>query len=287
MRRKRQADFVGDKTSEGSVLILFVGAGTLMASVPWIIQVDRFYHAGDNFGYSLGLLGSVLIVSLVLYSMRKRCAQLSALGTVSYWFRYHIVIGIGGTIMVLLHSSYRCASVIGCIALGSMIIVAISGIAGRFARRYFHHCLLDRQSKVIETEKVLKGQHGDVSPAPNMMDGIQSMLCRLRSYTGQVRVAPIEKVLRTVRLHLYGRHVVSSVAILLKRNAESHTQEGINEIRWQVLENLLRDYVRSVCEVGRLELYGQVLSRWHTIHVVVMVLFVIASLAHILAVHMY
>jgi len=124
--------------------------------------MDRLYRAGDDFGYSLGLAGGVLVLSLALYSLRKRRILPAALGTVRQWFWRHIVIGTSATIMMTLHSTCRCSSTVDCVALASMMIIAVSGIAGVLGRRYLHGWLTDTRAPMNRLElrrRLLTGLH--------------------------------------------------------------------------------------------------------------------------------
>lgn len=86
---------------------------------------------GGAIGHALGTVGSVLMVLMLLYTLRKRVRAFQALGALRLWLHFHIFCGIIGPLLVILHSSFK---VHGLVALSfwSMIVVSLSGFVGRF-----------------------------------------------------------------------------------------------------------------------------------------------------------
>lgn len=87
--------------------------------------------ASDFFGHSLGVLGfTLMLLTETLYSIRKRSNRFS-FGRLSNWLEFHIVTGVVGPFMVLLHSSWKFNGLAGVVLLLTVIIV-ISGFVGRY-----------------------------------------------------------------------------------------------------------------------------------------------------------
>ena len=86
---------------------------------------------GGATGHALGTVGSVLMVLMLLYTLRKRVRAFQALGALRLWLHFHIFCGVIGPLLVILHSSFK---VHGLVALSfwSMIVVSLSGFVGRF-----------------------------------------------------------------------------------------------------------------------------------------------------------
>ncbi len=89
------------------------------------------WKPGGTLGHSLGIIGSTMMVLMLAYSLRKRWRWLSRFGTLRQWLNVHMFFGIIGPLLVVLHSTFR---VHGLVALSfwSMIIVALSGVVGRY-----------------------------------------------------------------------------------------------------------------------------------------------------------
>ena len=49
----------------------------------------------------MGVAGASLMAALPLYSVRKRMRTQRRLGPVRHWFRFHMVAGVAGPVLVL------------------------------------------------------------------------------------------------------------------------------------------------------------------------------------------
>jgi hypothetical protein len=82
-------------------------------------------------GLTFGVIGFLLMLSTeTLYSLRKRLSKFH-LGRMSTWLKVHIVTGIVGPYLVLLHSAGKFNGLAGVLALLTIVLVA-SGFMGRY-----------------------------------------------------------------------------------------------------------------------------------------------------------
>jgi hypothetical protein len=87
--------------------------------------------AGDLVGHVLGIIGFVLmLMTETLYSFRKR-AMGRPRGSIRTWLRAHIVMGIVGPYLVLLHTAWSFNGLAGVLTLMTAIVV-VSGFIGRY-----------------------------------------------------------------------------------------------------------------------------------------------------------
>jgi len=100
---------------------------------------ERVYHQdysilkpSGTIGHGLGIIGSLLIISGVsLYMARKRYRFLSRIGLLKHWLEFHIFLCTLGPVLVLFHTSYKFGGLVS-ISFWSMVLVFLSGVAGRF-----------------------------------------------------------------------------------------------------------------------------------------------------------
>ena len=86
---------------------------------------------GGLVGHGLGLLGFLLMVAAeTAYSWRKRPGR-SGPGPLRNWLTAHVVAGLVGPYLVLLHTAFRFKGLAGVLTLLMLVIVA-SGMAGRY-----------------------------------------------------------------------------------------------------------------------------------------------------------
>ena len=86
---------------------------------------------GGPVGHAYGIIGASLMLVMQVYSIRKRAKPLRNWGPLRVWLDFHIYCGVLGPLLIVLHSSLK---VHGLVALSfwSMVIVALSGVLGRF-----------------------------------------------------------------------------------------------------------------------------------------------------------
>jgi hypothetical protein len=101
------------------------------ADRPFAPQYQMLRPAGTD-GLKFGIFGAAAItIGVTTYSLRKRSRPLSRAGKLKYWLEAHIFLCSVGPALVLLHSSFHVGGLIA-IAFWSMIVVALSGVFGRY-----------------------------------------------------------------------------------------------------------------------------------------------------------
>ncbi len=95
------------------------------------VQEDAFPTAASLVGHGIGIAGFVLmLMTATLYSLRKLRVD-ARWGATSSWLRFHMVTGLVGPYMVLLHTAWRFQGLAGLTTVLTVVVVA-SGVVGRF-----------------------------------------------------------------------------------------------------------------------------------------------------------
>jgi len=93
-------------------------------------------NGGTWLGYTLGAVGAVLVVWLMLLGLRKRSYS-SQLGSVQGWTSAHVYLGAAVLIVASLHSALQLGWNVHSLAYVLMCLVVVSGLFGIYAyRRY-------------------------------------------------------------------------------------------------------------------------------------------------------
>ena len=94
-------------------------------------QAGTFPAAAGLVGHGIGIFGFVLMVMTEsLYSIRKQLTD-ARWGSIASWLRAHIVTGLVGPYMVLLHTAMRFQGLAG-IAMLLTLVTVVSGVVGRY-----------------------------------------------------------------------------------------------------------------------------------------------------------
>lgn len=86
-------------------------------------------HGGTWLGYTLGTVGAVLIVWLMLFGLRKRDYR-SRVGTVRGWLSAHVYLGASLVVVGTLHTGFEFGWNVHTLAYALMMAVIVSGIWG-------------------------------------------------------------------------------------------------------------------------------------------------------------
>ena len=94
-------------------------------------QKGAFPTASSLVGHGIGILGFILmLMTATLYSLRKLRTD-ARWGNTASWLRFHMVTGLVGPYMVLLHTAMKFQGLAGLTMLLTVIVVA-SGLVGRY-----------------------------------------------------------------------------------------------------------------------------------------------------------
>jgi len=131
-----------------------------------IAQAGAFPRASGLVGHGIGILGFVLmLMTETLYSIRKRMTD-ARWGSMAGWLRFHIVTGLVGSYMVLLHTAVHFRGLAG-IAMLLTAVVVVSGVVGRYLYTALPRTL-DAEEPVVPEAPVVPATRGD-SPAAEQL----------------------------------------------------------------------------------------------------------------------
>jgi len=88
-------------------------------------------NGGTWLGYTLGTIGALLIVWLMLFGIRKR-RYLNNIGTLRGWLSAHIYLGTALILVVLLHTGFQFGWNVHTFAFVLMLVVIFSGFFGLY-----------------------------------------------------------------------------------------------------------------------------------------------------------
>jgi hypothetical protein len=95
------------------------------------VQASALPRASSLIGHGIGIVGFILMLATVtLYSLRKLRSDARWGGT-AVWLKSHMVMGLVGPYMVLLHSAMKFNGLAG-LAMLLTVVVVISGLVGRY-----------------------------------------------------------------------------------------------------------------------------------------------------------
>lgn len=259
-----------------------------LVMIAWVVRHDGLYTSASDFGYWLGVVGGSLMLILLIYPLRKRYRALAILGPLKYWFRFHLVAGIAGPVIVLFHSTFRIGSFNAAIALASMLLVVASGIVGRFLYRTIHHGLYGSRATAAELQRTLAQQMETLQPVLARLPAVQREVSR---FSELMSLQPAGRWARVAHFASLGFKRYLAVW-RVRRTISSHEKKSgrdagaINE-QLHILTNTIDDALKAIQRTAQFSTYERLFSLWHVIHIPFLVMLVITAIVHVVAVHAY
>ena len=277
-------------TKAGNLLLLpaLVLAGVLV----WLAAWGGFYTPGDDFGYYLGLVGALMMLVLLLYPLRKHIGFLKNMGGIRHWFRLHMFFGIAGPLLILFHSTFTIGSLNAGVAMGCMLLVAGSGVVGRFMYRRIHHGLYGRRATLQEMLAQFGAQEGEVRSKFHFAPRVET---RLKAFGDLANSRPqgfLRSTWQFLTISLHARYVRRQCMRDLKKILGIHAaQRGWERHklrrRLDAAGEMISTYLEAARHAAQFSAYERLFSLWHILHVPFVFMLVISGVVHVIAVHMY
>ena len=289
-----KADSARNRTHSSASIIsmTFIIAVVLALWVGWLNRDDSGLTPLNGAGYWLGVAGSGLILLLLLYPLRKRMRSSQVIGTVAFWFRAHMILGILGPVLVLWHANFRLGSINCSVALITMLVVAVSGIIGRYLHSKIHFVMYGRKAEAHEVLADADELRGFIGAAPPVAD---RMIAQLNDFAqlgtavpkgvlaGLVLLSMIGwrgAVLR-VRLIAHARHVI---AVEGKRRGRS---QKVQSQQLAGASDFVTQHIGAATKAATFAFYERLFRLWHVFHLPLFVLLVIVAIIHVFLSHFF
>lgn len=284
-RRKRRREAIWRDAA------LLAGVALLVGSA-WALTRLGLFTPGDDVGYWIGVAGGTMMLVLLCYPLRKYAGFMRSLGPVKWWFWGHMMLGIGGPWLILVHSTFHLGSLNATVALYSMVVVVLSGLVGRFIYVRVHRDLNGEVSSL----KALQGSAGLVeSEARSWLSFAPAVEQRLVAFE-QAALSPgadWASILRQVavlpvRQFLTQRACRRELRALLARMAhDGGWSPGTLARRQKQARRFVDRYLAAVMRVAQYTAYERLFALWHVVHMPFIFLLAISAIVHVVAVHAY
>ena len=249
----------------------YLGIALIMAA-GWAERDRQYLVAESGLGYWFGIIGGSMMLLMLLYPLRKRFQRWSLIGSVKSWFRIHMILGVVGPLMVIFHSGFNLGSFNSSVALFCMLMVAGSGLMGRYLYQRIHHGLYGSKIRIEEFYRedelasLLLSGGGGIDF--NIVDELEDIKEKLTpQHTGINRSIRFYRKMRS-RIDRLGRNV---------------SRSSLGKAEKKEIRQRLHD-LRQICVLGINEI---LFSYWHLLHLPLFIVMVLSGLIHVTVVHLY
>jgi hypothetical protein len=260
-------------------------------------HLERYITPKRGFGYWLGIIGGSMMVLLLIYSARKRASWLRWIGSIPAWFQIHMVLGVVGPILILFHSNFRLGASNSNVALICMLLVAGSGVVGRYIYTRLHARMDGHQDTLEQLKAVgerLRGQTNSIAFVPGLVETIERVEKRFME-SPEGAVTPLLYALTGgarsfIARWLIRRQIKRAVGRAIESRATTGGAAVIARHAAQIGTAASR-YAERRLEAGRraaeYQTYARLFSYWHVLHIPLFYMMLIAAIVHIVAVNLY
>ncbi len=258
---------------------------TMLSALVWLgwkVAHGKYYKPGEGLGYNLGLVGGLMMLTLLLYSARKHLKFMQPLGKLKHWFRIHMMLGVIGPILVIFHTTFHLHSINASVAFYCMLLVAGSGLVGRFVYTQIHKGLYGSRSTLKEAYDDLAGSSGDIKSKLHFFPKVEKKLIKFEYEALEKKRRFLAGIwfflsfdVRRMWLAWQCRRYIT-----LKLGASKHdlTDEA---------SALIGQYLTRIQTVAQFKKFEQIFSTWHVVHIPLMYMMVATAIFHVIWVHMY
>lgn len=274
------------RQSSSPLQLLGILISALVIWAAYLVAVGKYYTPRSGFGFYIGVIGTVMMLALLAYPLRKHVSWMQRWGALKHWFRIHMIMGIVGPALVLFHSTFHIRSTNAAVALASMLGVVVSGVIGRFVYTKIHYGLYGRRATLEKVKEELSCQAGDTKSRLHFAPRVEQWL---QSYE-QMATQP-DRSLTSSAWHFltlgWTRFVIEfrcarELKHLLRSERRPEFRRGAPEA-----VALVSSYLREIERVAQFTTYERLFSLWHVLHIPLIYLLAASTIFHILAAYMY
>lgn len=252
----------------------------------WSHRTDNYLSAENGPGYILGIVGGSLMLLVLLYPLSKRTRFLTRLIPMRYWFGIHMLFGIIGPVMVLFHSNFNIGSTNSTIALVCMLLVAGSGLIGRYIYTHIHHGLYGKRISLGELQRETEDKYSELLHIYEMDEKLNNRRSAMEHKALQNYTGIMMSLVHVISLAIDSRLLQSRIRKLLKsRNTSSATPTEMHKNK--IIMEFVERYTMALRRIVAFRVYERLFSLWHVLHLPLFFMMIITAIIHIFAVHMY
>ncbi|HMN61743.1 MAG TPA: hypothetical protein PJ988_15340 [Anaerolinea sp.] len=248
----------------GFITVIYLMVVMLEGSIP---------AAREFFGHSLGVLGFFLmILTETLYTLRKRRGRVSW-GPMASWLKFHIITGLVGPYLVLLHSAWKFNGLAGLVMLLTAIVV-FSGFIGRYI-----YTAVPRSADGVEIEQYML--QDQITRAQQDLD---RALAGQDTLTRQalLRLAGVNAGTLPGETQVFTRFF-TDLKFRLDWNARQTMLKKLDITQVNQLRRMVERRRTLDRQMASLAAVRHLLSIWHTVHIPIGLTLFLSAVVHIFA----
>ena len=236
--------------------------------------IHKLWKPGGTIGHGLGITGTVMILLMLSYTLRKRLRGLERVGYLSTWLKYHIFFGIAGPILVTFHTAFKFGGLVS-ISYWSMVAVALSGFVGR----YLYVKVPRKLSGEELSRREMEEYHTELSRQLSAEYSLSESTMRLISETTASYSSP------SSGFAVFFRMIVFDITARLKINRLCDTlieEHNIPRGRLREFRSLVNKMISAEHKIAFWTATNKLFHHWHVVHKPFAYTMIVIMIVHII-----
>jgi hypothetical protein len=255
------------------------------------LREEEILTAENGLGYALGIIGGSMMLLLIIYPIRKKLKTARYLGSVRFWFKTHMFFGVVGPLLVLYHSNFSIGSLNSTVALFCMIIVASSGLIGRYFYSKIHYGLYGQKATLAGLLKNIENEEGKLLVIYNITPELKDELTKFKvALTTNLTLGESLRRFFVVgtKIRIAGLLLPFKLRRIVRAHARQYKWTPLHTKRYLKMLNMhIRYYLQTTIKVCEFSIYERLFALWHTLHLPLFIMLIVTGIIHVVAVHMY
>jgi hypothetical protein len=261
-------------------------------AVGWLRRDDGVLTPEHGTGYWLGIAGASAMLMLLVYPLRKRVRALAMIGSIPFWFRTHMVLGLVGPLLILYHANFKLGSMNSNVALVSMLVVASSGLVGRYLYGKIHYGL---DGVKADVDDILRDADDVEAALGSGLPYAEELIARLDEFRDEAlrpRASFLGGVVARLSLGAKSRRLKREIMAEAREIIEADAHElghsrGLKRRRLAAVKRHLAQFFAAVRRAAAFAVYERLFAAWHVLHLPLFLLLILTTVLHVIAVHTY
>ncbi len=257
---------------------------TVALIIGWIQRDEYWITAEYGLGYSLGIIGGIMMLVLLLYPLRKHWKVARNWFKVQHWFQMHMILGVLGPVLIMFHSNFRFGSLNSNIALICMLLVAGSGLVGRYVYQKIHRGLYGKQIEFSELREDFEQSKAHFSESELFDAKLEQNLTKIETQLNKRKVKLFTGISSLRQIKSIQSKTRQRSRKQIKQLKKAKSDDLIN---FSKASESLQIGLTQLRAMANYAVYAKLFSLWHVIHLPIFFMMIITGIVHVIAVHMY
>jgi hypothetical protein len=225
--------------------------------------------------HMVGIIGGVCFAVMMTYSIRKRFAFMMDVGSLRSWLDVHMFLGIVGAVLTTTHTTYKLGGLVS-ISFWCMVIVATSGLLGRYLYGWIPHQVSGKELEMEEVRAYLAATEDEIRSAWGKNPRITAYYDRI---SGPPTSDTDNAVVAIVKMFAYD---LANTFLIGKIWVELLTSEELPPAAKKEIFHLIRQKNNMLRSRNFLSTAQRLLHYWHVLHKPLAVMMFIVMFLHII-----